>query len=568
MVAPDNNVDDLTRFDGAGILKELDLSDNLITDVSPLAGLTNLERLNISHNDIGDLSPLTVLALLERLEIKNVGIGDIPPLDGLSNLKYLDIGWNDVADLAPLSGINGLETLIAGPGDLGDVEGVSLPGSLQHLQLAGANISDLSLIHGLSDLRILILPNNRISDLSAISTLEDLEFLDVSFNKVEELTPLSGLTKLRHVVVSGNPLREIGPLVSNAGFAAGARLVADEELYEKVASTGDYKALERRGVELAVGEIELTAYGEQVIFNDNVFVQTIPHGLLSFKLSVPEIVKSFYDEMEDVFDFVMIVSSLQQREDRTRLYNGRFWGVSNDVEGIGIDPHIDKKWGSAGKLQGVIHFPASDAIRRGPVLHELMHTWGNYVIEPFGHWGFSSVRGTVGGFDIANLKDLGGGRYTAGFFLDSAGIPYPKLELYLAGLAAPDEVPDWIMGVDGKFSIDAHGKPERYDDGNLIFTVKEFKPLSIDRIIDRHGPRVPDYESSQKIFRAAVILLIDEDHPATTEVLTALSDDVARFSQAGPDDDDGYFNLFEATLGRAEMVMGGLSEFRLEAAAN
>ena len=140
------------------------------------------------------------------------------------------------------------------------------------------------------------------------------------------------------------------------------------------------------------------------------------------------------------------------------------------------------------------------------------------------------------------------------------------LELYLAGLATPDEVPDWVMGVDGKFAFGADGMVERYEDGNVIFTVQDFKPLSIDYVIERHGPRVPGFESSQKEFRAALILLIDEEHPATTEVLTALSNDVEKFSYLGDDGDDEYFNFFEATLGRAEIIMSGLSEFRLELA--
>ena len=571
LIAPDNYIDDLSGLDGVGTLKELDLSDNRITDIWQLAGLTNLGRLNISHNEIGELSALTGLASLERLEIKNVGITEIPPVDGLGALKYLDIGRNEIADLSPLSGLNGLETLVAGPNDLGDTEGFSLPGNLLQLQLAGAKISDLSLVGGLTKLRTLIVPNNQIADLSAISDLDELEVLDFGFNEVEELTPLSGLTKLRHVTVIGNPIEGIGPLAANADFAEGDRLEADEDLYQRVASHGDTRGLGRRGVELAVGETEITAYGESAIFNENVFVRAVPDGVQSLDLSLDQIVSTFYDEMEDVFDFVMVVSNLQPRGDWLRTYSGRYTPVSNDVEGIGLDTFFREEFGSEGKLKGVLHFPAYNAIRSGPVLHELMHHWSNYVIEPVGHWGFSSVDGLTGGFDINDLIDLGGGRYTAGLFgpggIGWNGKEYPMLELYLAGLATPDEVPDWIMGVDGTFAIGADGMVELYEDGNTIFTVKEFTPLSIDYIIERHGPRVPGYESSQKEFRAALILLIDEDHPATTEVLTTLSNDVERFSRAGPDDDDGYFNFFEATLGRAAIVMDGLSEFRLEAGA-
>ena len=568
LIAPDNNIHDLTDLHSARTLKQLDLSDNLITDASPLAGLTNLERLNISHNDVVDLSAMDHLTSLTRLEASNVGIVEIPPPHVLSNLEYLDIGWNEVADLSPLSGLDGLETLKVGPADLSGVEGISLPRSLRHLQVAGAKIPDLSLVKGLSGLRGLAVPNNRIADLSAISDLENLEYLDLSFNEVQDLTSLSELTNLRHVVVVGNPVAGIGPLAENPGFAVGARLEADEDLFERASLSVDYQALDGKGVELAVGEIAFTAYSQSAIFNENVFILPFVDGLTSFDLSLPKIVTSFYAEMDDVFDFVMIVSNLRPRGDRTRTYTGKFSGVSNHVEGIGLDPYVDEKWGSAGKLQGMLHFPANDAIRSGPVLHELMHNWANHVVEPNGHWGFSSVNGLVGGFDMKDLKYLGDNRYTAGFFgpggLGFSGKPFSMLELYLAGLATPDEVPDWIAGVDARFAMDANGVVERYEDGNVIFTAAEFIPYSIDYVIDRHGPREPGFESSQKEFRAALILLIDEDHPAMTEALLALSADVEKLSRPGADDDDGYFNFFEATLGRADLVMDGLSEFRLE----
>ena len=75
-----------------------------------------------------------------------------------------------------------------------------------------------------------------------------------------------------------------------------------------------------------------------------------------------------------------------------------------------------------------------------------------------------------------------------------------------------------------------------------------------------HGPRVPDYSTSQKEFRAAAILLIDEDHPAMTEDVDEISRQVSRFSYPG-DDDEWLYNFYEATRGRGTMLMGDLSEF-------
>ena len=65
---------------------------------------------------------------------------------------------------------------------------------------------------------------------------------------------------------------------------------------------------------------------------------------------------------------------------------------------------------------------------------------------------------------------------------------------------------------------------------------------------------------SQKDFRAAVILLIDENHPATRWQLDQLSAYIAAFSLPGTDE-DGSLNFFEATGGRATITMDGLSQF-------
>ena len=59
------------------------------------------------------------------------------------------------------------------------------------------------------------------------------------------------------------------------------------------------------------------------------------------------------------------------------------------------------------------------------------------------------------------------------------------------------------------------------------------KYTTIDDIIAEHGPRVPDHLQSQKDFRAAVILLVSEDYPATREILESVSDDALWFSHAG-----------------------------------
>ena len=94
-----------------------------------------------------------------------------------------------------------------------------------------------------------------------------------------------------------------------------------------------------------------------------------------------------------------------------------------------------------------------------------------------------------------------------------------------------------------------------------IFTASRVKTYTIEDIIAEHGARVPDFSESQKDFRAAAILLVDEEHPATRGILERLSDDISWFSHPGDDVADQY-NFYEATGGRGTIAMDGLPKFQ------
>ena len=116
--------------------------------------------------------------------------------------------------------------------------------------------------------------------------------------------------------------------------------------------------------------------------------------------------------------------------------------LSNDVRGIGMEITSSfQRWGSAGKLQGVVKLNSYENIARpGWLLHELMHRWGNNIIPPYHHWGgLSSANGLLGGFDISDLVDHGGGRYT--LKESYVPIPYSPIELYVAGFIPPERCP-------------------------------------------------------------------------------------------------------------------------------
>ena len=97
------------------------------------------------------------------------------------------------------------------------------------------------------------------------------------------------------------------------------------------------------------------------------------------------------------------------------------------------------------------------------------------------------------------------------------------------------------------------------DNGYPIFTADNISTLTIEDIVAAEGERVPEVSESQREFRAAAILLIDEDHPASREQLESVSNHVSWFSHPAEDEYDQSYNFHEATGLRGTMTMGGLS---------
>ena len=161
----------------------------------------------------------------------------------------------------------------------------------------------------------------------------------------------------------------------------------------------------------------------------------------------------------------------------------------------------------------------------------MVHRWANFIVPTVdgAHWGFSSANGLLGGFDITNLVDHGNGRYTAGWFNTngSAGHPFSPIELYLAGLAPPEEVTDLWVAEDGAWLLDSEGNSQFAANGYPLFTASRIRTLTIEDIVAEHGQRIPAVDQSQRKFRAALILLVNEKHPADLRVLEKLSEEVS-----------------------------------------
>ena len=138
-------------------------------------------------------------------------------------------------------------------------------------------------------------------------------------------------------------------------------------------------------------------------------------------------------------------------------------------------------------------------------------------------------------------------------------MPFGPLELYLAGWIPAEEVPDVWVARDGRWT------GERDDDGYRVFSASNPEMWTAKRVVEEYGIRTPTHENSQRTFRAAAILLVEEEHPLTDAVLADFTEEVRRFTHPGNDDHEAI-NFWEATGGRATIVMGDLSNVRRNAA--
>ena len=550
LAVENKKIADLRGIEYAVNLQGLFMGYNNVSDISPLSTLTDLKRLWINSNPLRDLSPLSPLTKLIDLHIQSINVSDLSPLGTLRNLQILYLGFTE------------------GPYDLSTLSNFS---ALQELYLTWAHASDISPLEELTNLSTLDLSYNRITDISPLEELINLSTLDLSYNRITDISPLEELTNLSTLNLAHNRITDISPLVENSGLGSGDSVDLRNNPLSDFTIGTHVPALKGRGVEVKFDEILVTVDDEARTYDDSIFVLPVSIDLATETENFDwnSYVASFYERFRDEFDFLFIISNLSNGEDRARSYIGASLVVRNNVRGIGKDIYPANSSDSYGsdRLLAVMHLTERSGITGGPVLHELMHTWGNDILPgPGGHWGFISPKGQLGGFDMADLVDLGGGRYRAGHFSPEGyadqSLPYSPIELYTAGFIPPGEVSPLRIAEDGAWARDENGEPV-LESGEPVFTASSFSTHTIQDIIDAEGPRVPDSASSQRSFRAGVIFLVDSSHPVTREQLDALSDDITWFTNPNNDDNRNY-NFYEATGGRATITMGGLSGFEKE----
>ncbi len=562
LTATKKGISDLTGLEFATNLTWLNLASNNITDITPLAGLTELREVFLQSNNISDLAslvgntglgkggkvdvannPLNAASLsthIPALQAKGVGVSYVPsPAVSIpdANLRAAFEAALDKAIGAPVTRAEmaTLDSLEANDADISDLTGLEFATNLTYLSLYDNNITDISALAGLTNLTVLILESNHISDLA--------------------------------------------PLAENTGLGTGDTVSLNLNPLNVASTSTHIPALQAKGVSVSIDE-KIVIFTEPQIYKDNVFVLPVSEDLAGGNLPYWDYAARFYKHFNDEFDFLTFVSNVKEK--------GSLWpfaahiGVRNDVLGIGLDIFFDERWGSAERLQSVIFFsyggvggyydPKGEywSSGFGTLIHELMHRWANYIVPPYGHWGFNSQRGWLGG-PLGEFIDLGDGKFSIGRWPTRLPL-YSPIELYLAGFIPPDDVPDLTIAEDGKFLLDEEGEWVMDDDANVIITASRIKTYTIEDIIAEHGPRVPDHSQPQKDFRAAVILLVSEEYPVDPVDLAVLSYEVSYNSRQDEGayvayDKGMYPNFFVATGGRGTITMDGLSQFQRSAGA-
>ena len=233
---------------------------------------------------------------------------------------------------------------------------------------------------------------------------------------------------------------------------------------------------------------------------------------LEHGLQTSTITQQFYQNFEDDFDFINLVFTLPSFPQ-----NRGHFAVQNNVEGIGLRLFNNAAvYGSNGRLQGITLFPIDSMfdLAETAAVHELGHQWINFLTLPIlasgsPHWPISSLARGIMGFSIPPTQQ--GGEFSFnlvslpdGNFQLQQMEPlreFTDLDLYLMGLLPPHEVGSHIAFVNQNQFDQIH------NGGVLLGPVET---VTVDDVIAKEGPRIPDSSVSQKLFRVATVIVTKE----------------------------------------------------------
>ncbi|MEW5974876.1 MAG: IPT/TIG domain-containing protein [Acidobacteriota bacterium] len=252
------------------------------------------------------------------------------------------------------------------------------------------------------------------------------------------------------------------------------------------------------------------------------------------EVDLTQLTKLFYLTHPDEFDQITFFTNFPFNLDGAFAFQ---LNIKNAVQGVGLPPSDNSRfYGSQGKLESLMvmnqlaEYPDNPDIQflgtnttLDIVAHEAGHRWLAFVRFRDGsvnssdllgrdesHWSF--FFNSEGSFLEGNkIRDNGNGTFTT----VGATERYSRLDQYLMGLRPASDVEpsffvDDVTGT-GSTAASAPRISVSFSGLKRIVTVQD--------IIAAHGPRIPDWTNSPKVFRQAFVLLVRRGtSPSSAEI--------------------------------------------------
>jgi hypothetical protein len=257
------------------------------------------------------------------------------------------------------------------------------------------------------------------------------------------------------------------------------------------------------------------------------------------QIDIVQLSRLFYRTHSDDFDFLMAFSDFNISLDGAFAFEVT---VHNEILGISAPDALPfdntSAFGSAGRLQSFLNLgeisrypnnPNNAVLRTNSALglmaHEAGHRWLAFVNfmdggapstallgRQLAHWSFFfDSRGSF--LEGNGWTDNGDGTFTS----TEATTRYSPLDLYLMGFIPPTEVPPMFFITDHGSSISPAQSPTLG-----VFLSGTARTVTVDDIIAISGSRLPSWQNSQKAFRHAFVLLVQNGETAKPENIEKL----------------------------------------------
>lgn len=224
------------------------------------------------------------------------------------------------------------------------------------------------------------------------------------------------------------------------------------------------------------------------------------------------------------------------------FYAGAYATGSNpQVDGIA--PLVGWRGTGADRTATLLHmnqltygYQAAEKTSSQVMLHEFGHRWLYFfrikegsvtssVLNPISAHpaAYVDTRAAFRVYDDLESSVMGGAFFTrqgdGSYKTRAANAGFSWTDLYLMGLAAPEEVQPWFYLADTSPAL-----PQAYWPADGLTVTGTRRDVNIGQIIDVHGPRNPTSATSQKDFRIAFVLVTEPGREATAAEMARLKE--------------------------------------------